>query len=40
MHILIQWVKLIPKSNGKFLHYYETVLLNLEASTDPVLIYE
>lgn len=40
MHILIQWVKLIPKANGKFLQYYETVLLNLEASTDPVLVYE
>ena len=40
MHILITWVKLIPKTNDKFLDYYETVLTNLAQSTDYVLIFE
>ena len=40
MHILITWVKLIPKHNDKFLVYFETVLENLVKSEDPVLIYE
>ena len=40
MHILITWVKLIPKTNNKFLDYYETVLTNLAQSTDYVLIFE
>lgn len=38
IHILIQWVKLIPKS--KFIHYYNSVLENLQNTTDFVLIYE
>ena len=40
MHILMTWVKLIPKTNNKFLDYYETVLTNLAQSTDYVLIFE
>jgi len=38
VHILIQWVKLIPKS--KFIFYYYQVLDNLNSTTDFVLIYE
>lgn len=40
MHIVITWVKLIPKTNDKFLEYYNTVLTNLSQSTDYVLIFE
>jgi hypothetical protein len=38
IHILIQWVKLIPKT--KFTLYYNLVLDNLAATSDLVLIYE
>jgi hypothetical protein len=38
VHILIQWVKLIPKS--KFVHYYYQVLDALTQTSDCVLIYE
>jgi hypothetical protein len=38
VHILIQWVKLIPKS--KFLAYFGIILENLQNTTDQVLIYE
>ena len=38
MHILIQWVKLIPKT--KFMTYFNLVLENLHNTTDYVLIYE
>lgn len=38
VHILIQWVKLIPKS--KFMVYYNFILENLNNTQDYVLIYE
>lgn len=38
VHILIQWVKLIPKA--KFMNYFNLILENLYATTDVVLIYE
>ena len=38
IHILTQWVKLIPKS--KFMHFFNLVLTNLQNTTDMVLIYE
>lgn len=38
VHILIQWVKLIPKE--KFMNYFNIVLESLSKTTDHVLIYE
>ena len=38
IHIVIQWVKLLPKS--KFVHYYNLVLESLQRTNDVVLIYE
>jgi hypothetical protein len=38
VHILIQWVKLIPKN--KFMHYYQLILEDLNNTNDMVLIYE
>ena len=38
IHIIIQWIKLIPKS--KFMQYFDIVLDNLSKTEDFVLIYE
>ena len=38
IHILLQWVKLIPKH--KFIAYFNLVTENLSQTTDMVLIYE